>query len=187
MYGVAMKMNSVMTRPTLLRIAFSFALALCVPCAYAADGSCPLVFDALTKVIMTPHHTFTTETFASRGGDKPRISESILTGGVSYLQVNGKWMRSSYTPQEMLKQSDENRKNVRVAACRLLRDEVVSGEATSVYSSHTENEDAKTDAQVWISKSSGLPLREEIDMDTGDPAKRHISMRYEYTNVKAPI
>jgi hypothetical protein len=37
-----------------------------------------------------------------------------------------------------------------------------------------------------VAKGSGLILRLEEDLDVGDGDKRHISMRYDYTNVQAP-
>jgi hypothetical protein len=43
----------------------------------------------------------------------------------------------------------------------------VNGEAAAVYSQHVETENDKMDVQVWISKSKGLPLREELDVDVG--------------------
>ena len=183
-----MKITSLPPLSTSFLTAILFALALSLPSAcHAADGSCPMVFDALTKVVTTPHHTFSTQT-AGGANNKSVSNESIETGGAIYVKLNGKWTRSRLTSQEMLTQTQENRKNARNAACHYVRDDVVRGESASVYTAHSETEDAKTDAQVWISKSNGLPLREEIDMDTGDgQAKSHYSMRYEYGNVKAPI
>jgi hypothetical protein len=59
-----------------------------------------------------------------------------------------------------------------------------------VYGTHSERSDGghiTSDGQVWISKSRGLPLRDEIDIDSGGPAgKNHYSGRYEYTNVQPP-
>ena len=41
---------------------------------------------------------------------------------------------------------------------------------------------------MWISKATGLPLREEMDTDTGGViGKSHRSMRYEYSDVKPPM
>jgi hypothetical protein len=71
-------------------------------------------------------------------------------------------------------------------SCRLLRNEVVSGEPAEVYSVHAETEDLKSDSLVWISKSKRPILRQEQDLDTGLGDKSHISTRYEYTNVSAP-
>jgi hypothetical protein len=75
--------------------------------------------------------------------------------------------------------------------CRYLRDEPVNGEPAAVYSPHSEREDLeiKSDGQLWISKSRGLPLRQELEiMESGDkPDVNHHSIRYESTNVRPPL
>ena len=47
--------------------------------------------------------------------------------------------------------------------------------------------EVKSDGQMWISKSKGLPLRDEMDVDAGDGIKHHHSTRYGYTNVQPPM
>jgi hypothetical protein len=70
----------------------------------------------------------------------------------------------------------------------LLRSEAVNGEAAVVYSLHREPQDFKEDSQIWISKSSGLPLREEQDVDMGGQiGKQHNSGRFEYGNIQPPM
>jgi len=56
-----------------------------------------------------------------------------------------------------------------------------------VYGTHSERAkpDVKSDGQIWISKSKGLPLKDEIDISS-DGFKNHHSTRYEYANVQAP-
>jgi outer membrane lipoprotein-sorting protein len=68
-----------------------------------------------------------------------------------------------------------------VLTCRYLRDEAVNGEAAAVYSQHIENEDTVSDGTVWISKSRGLPLRVETNVEG-----TLRSTRYEYGNVQVP-
>jgi hypothetical protein len=53
-----------------------------------------------------------------------------------------------------------------------------------VYSVHDVSPRSTSDSKTWISKSKGLPLRSDTDMEGG---KNHISMRYEYGNVKPPM
>jgi len=151
--------------------------------AMAAD-SCQPVFDAMSKVLLTHSHIFSTEGAGTRAGAKPQ-SESIYFGGAIYVKLNDKWIRSKMTVQQMLEQEKENQEHGK-ATCRYLREEVVGGEAVAVYSVHSENEDVKSDGQLWISKK-GLPLRQEFDIDMGDPSKIHQSVRYEYSNVQAPM
>ena len=167
------------------------ALALFVPLvticltasAHAAD-SCQPVFDALTKLIRTPSHSYTTSTAAD---GKIRTAETILTQGKKYIRGNGKWMDTSVTTAEVLEQERESEKNGK-ATCQLLRSEAVNGEAAVVYSFSRQTAGFKEAAQIWIAKSTGMPLREEQDVDMGgEIGKAHNSARFEYGNVQPPI
>jgi hypothetical protein len=52
---------------------------------------------------------------------------------------------------------------------------------------HSETPRSKNDAQIWISKSTGLILRQESDLILNRAnSKIHLSVRYEYDNVQAP-
>ncbi len=154
--------------------------------AQAVDGTCQQVFDAMSKMVTTPTHVYTTEASAFRAGGKPTTNETIYADGAIYTNVNGQWIRSTITPQEMFQQEQENRKQNK-ATCRYLREESMNGEGAAVYSTHSETQDAKSDAQLWISKSKGLPLREELDIDVGGKlGKSHHSISYEYRNVQPP-
>ena len=152
--------------------------------ARAAD-SCQPVFDALTKLITTPSHSYTTSTAVN--GAKTRTAETIMTQGKKYIRVKGKWMDSGVTTVEVLEQEKENEKNGK-AACQLVRSEAVNGDAATVYSLHREPEGFKEDSQVWISKSTGMALREEQDIDIGgEIGKEHRSARFEYGTVQPPM
>ena len=70
--------------------------------------------------------------------------------------------------------------------CRYLRDETVNGEAASVYHSQAETKGGKSDATLWMSKRTGLPLRSESNIDTGGGDKMHLAIRYDYTDVRPP-
>jgi len=158
-------------------------LSLIATFPLAAQGSCQPVFDAMTKVVNTPSHIYNTSAKAG----KSRTVETIYAGGAFYTKVQNKWTRGRITPQEILKQEQLNRQNSKYS-CRYLKDEPVNGEAAALYSTHAENPDAKSDSQVWISKSKGLPLRQELDINAGGAAgTNHYSVRYEYGNVKPPL
>ena len=147
-----------------------------------ADSTCQPGLDAATKVLTVPVHSYTTET-SPRG--KPKSGEAIYLGGAIYINFQGKWIHTKATTQDMLKQEQENIRNSKMT-CRYLHDESVNGEAAAIYVAHSENEDVKADAQTWISKGKGLPLRTEEDLDTGSGDKQHMSIRYEYGNVQKP-
>ena len=162
----------------------SLMMAGLLSSAHAAD-SCQPVFDALTKLITTPSHSYTTSTAAN--GGKTRTAETIMTQGKKYIRANGKWMDSHVTTAEILEQERENEKNGK-ATCHLLRSEAVNGEAAVVYSLNRQITGFKEDSQIWISKSTGIPLREEQDADWGgEIGKAHNSARFEYGNIQPPM
>jgi hypothetical protein len=156
--------------------------------AYAADDGCKPVFEALDKAGVTASHMFSTGASESRKG-APDNGEVIRMGGPAgavYVMDGGKWNRIKTTAGEMLKMSQDSR-NLTKHTCRYVRDEAVNGEAAAVYSAHSETEDTKIDMTIRISKSKGLPLREDVEMDVGGAmGKSHKSVRYEYTNVRPP-
>jgi hypothetical protein len=152
----------------------------------AAD-SCDLVFNAMTKAATTPSHRYSTHTMPSPNGNKTTEAETIYLQNKIYIRTSGKWMESHESPSEMLQQLQENRNDSK-PTCQFVRNESVNNESAALYSLRSENEDVKEDGQIWISTHSGLTLREEVDMDTGDSeGKSHISIRYEYSNVKPPM
>jgi hypothetical protein len=153
--------------------------------ALALDPSCQPAADATAKMLTTPTHITSTTTAAYTGG-KPRNTESIYAGNAIYVNVGGKWSRTKMTPQEMLKIEQDNRESTK-GTCHYVRDESVNGEAAALYAVQTDTEVGKSEAQTWISKSRGLPLRTEMDMDVGGSmGKSHMSTRYDYNNVQPP-
>ena len=154
----------------------------------AAD-TCETIAAAAGKIWEVPVHIYSNQTF-SFGAIPARSSESIYIGGAVYVTVRGKWTRSRVTIAELKSAQDEGKKDTNKPTCRYLRDEAVDGEPAAVYATHKEGDDFKTDVTVWISKSRNVPLRSEIDADTGvagnSSGKSHSSVRYEYKNVEPP-
>jgi hypothetical protein len=148
------------------------------------DPTCKTVFDATHKTLDTPNHMYT-DMGGANGNTK--TAEMITVGGDRYVMFNGKWTKSRMTVAATKEQEAENIKNAKVLSCKRTGDDTVSGEAATVYTEHTENDDTKSDGKIWVSKSRGVILKEEIDLDSGDAGKQHITLRYEYGNVKAPI
>ena len=130
-------------------------------------------------------HLITSMTSTAPPNGGTRTSEAIFVDGAhprpSWRQV----AKEPTTVQQTQKQEQENRKNVKNASCRHVRDEIVNGEPAGVFSAHAETDYTNSDSLIWISKNKGLVLRQEEDLDTrGD--KSHVSARYEYSNVSAP-
>ena len=160
----------------------------------AAQGGCQPVDDAMNKVISVPTHIYSAMTPILSNGSATGPSdtirnETIYVGGSAYVKLGGKWSRSEWGRQRIMTQEQENRQKSKYT-CRYLRDESVNGQAAAVYSTHSERSDVghiTSDGQIWISKSKGLPLRQEMDIDAGQGMKHHHSTHYEYTNVQAPL
>jgi hypothetical protein len=156
--------------------------------AHAADATCKLLADANTKIYSIPTHIYMTETAAYTGG-QARKSELVYLNGKTYIQVAGKWRVSPQTPQKMIEiRKETEAEQEKTMTCKMVRDEAVNGEAAVLYSAQQQNPDEKSDSQIWISKSRGVPVKLEMDMDVGGGAagKSHRTMRYEYTNVQVP-
>jgi hypothetical protein len=165
--------------------ACAFLVGICSgQTAGAVDAVCQTLLDASTKQRAMPTHIYMTRNIAP-GGAQSKVSESIYAGGAIYVLVNGKWSRSPISPQALQKQAEENAKKAK-QTCRYLRDESVNGEGAAVYSARSESEGSKSDSLLWISKSRGLPLKTEMDLDVGQKDKSHMSIRYEYGNVQPP-
>jgi hypothetical protein len=173
--------------PTLFGLAL-LAAALCWSAPASAQSSCQPVFDALTKIVTTPSHGYSSTTAAFRDHGRPRESENIYVDGKVFIRVKGQWTQMKTTPAEILEQEKENRQNAK-ASCQAVRSDSVNGEAVTVYSIQSKTEGATEEAQMWISKSTGRLLREEQDTDVGGGAmgKSHRSSRYEYSSVRAPM
>ncbi|HEY0784116.1 MAG TPA: hypothetical protein VGE98_16785 [Thermoanaerobaculia bacterium] len=182
------------TRPNHWRISSlarrGAAIALLVAAAgrpaLAADASCQPAIDALRKQSDTPHHAFMTETAQFRG-DKPEHTESISIGSAYYLLVRGRWRSVPQASQVIRQEMMKDQGDAKSRSCSHVRDEAVGGEAAAVYRIQDLNEAGKVDSTLWVSRRTGLPLRQDIDLDVGgSKGKSHRSIRYDYTDVKPP-
>jgi hypothetical protein len=154
--------------------------------AIAADSACKFLGEANARIYALPTHMYMTETTAYTGG-KTRTSELIYFNDATYIQVGGKWSLSKATPQKMAEMQKEAQKDESKMTCRVVRGELINGKASTLYSTYKQTPDVKNDSQIWISKSKGVPVKIEMDMDAGGAdGDSHRSIRYEYTNVHAP-
>jgi hypothetical protein len=148
------------------------------------DPGCKVVLDATDKLLTVPNHAYMTHNDAS---GKTNSSEIISIDGARYLMVGGKWSKSGRTLQQAKQAEEEKMKNPQLKmSCKHLGDDTVNGEAVGVYTSHEETEDVNADAKFWISKSKGLILKEELQPEAGD-VEHQMNLRYEYSNVHAPM
>ncbi len=130
---------------------------------------------------------YMTQTSAAVQNGKPRSSEIISVGGMRYILVDGKWAARQVSAEQSKAAVQQARENAKNGTCRYVRDEAVNGESALLIATHGQSGGATSDTQIWISKSKGLIIKQETDLDVGGGApKSHSSARYEYTNVQAP-
>jgi hypothetical protein len=152
-----------------------------------ADSTCQAVLSAQDKNFTTPYHMYMTQAAAATPDGKPMSSEMVFVGGNRYVLFGGKWTLSPATTEEMKAMSLKARQTAKNLSCHYVKDESVNGESAALFATHGESEYGKDDNQIWISKSKGLILKQETDLDRGaGRPKAHMSVRYEYTNVQAP-
>ena len=171
----------------MIRFVTAISLATTVLCAASAAAQtlspeCQAMMDAGMKQFSVPSHAFMTSTGISSALTQ---TEMINVNGVTYAMVNGTWMKSPVSVDQLVQQSQAQVASAKAHTCQLMPDETVDGVTATVYTSHTETATGTTDSRLWIAKATGLPLKSEIDMTMG-AQKSHTSVRYEYNNVTAP-
>lgn len=157
------------------------------PDARAQDASCKAVFNAIRLQAKTPNHQYFTISGAEPDS-YAQTNEMINTGSARFVLMNGKWQSEPESPREMLNREEKNFKNSNTV-CRVLREELVEGTAATVFVEQSQTGPISSVGLIWIAKSSGLPVREQINTDAGSGAagKRHLEIRIVYTDVKAPV
>ncbi len=112
-------------------------------------------------------------------------TETINTGAQRFLLTGGSWMLSKMTTGDLKAQTQQKLSS---AHCQFVRDEMVGAESTALYAFKVSNDLADSDGHLWISKRSGLPVKQDQSVHLGDaPAEAmHVSQRMSYDDVKAP-
>lgn len=145
--------------------------------AGAQDPSCKPLVDAAVLQARTPSHVYSSMT----GPESNLTSETITTSSFVYMRTNMKgadqWNKSTYSPEDEARRAATS--TGAYTSCQHVGDETINGEAAAIY---TEvNKKSGISGKAWISKKRGLPLKAELTLSSG-----HVSMRYEYDNVRPP-
>jgi hypothetical protein len=157
------------------------------PTPQTADATCNAVLAALDKNFTVPYHMYMTQTSAAMQNGKPMNTEMVYAGGKRYVLYDGKWNVSEISDGDMKAMQLKARQTSKNLSCHYVKDETVNGESAALFATHGESEHGKDDNQIWISKSKGVILKQETDIDIGaGRPKTHMSVRYEYANVQAP-
>lgn len=150
----------------------------------ADDAGCKAVLDAVIKQTTVPvHQKITIESAAAPG--KPLHSEMIHLGDTLYMQVRGQWMARPYDGK---KSAEDARQAMQKAdhTCTRVGSEQVEGQAAELYSVQSTSATGTTDSRIWISSSTGLPLRQQTTMDEQGATRMKHEVSFDYANVAAP-
>ncbi|MDQ2735818.1 MAG: hypothetical protein M3Y55_12730 [Pseudomonadota bacterium] len=164
-------------RRTFMRHALaSTGLMLAVSAATAAGSSCEPLAAATMKLGSVASHQTTTY---QHGGKSEVAMEAVVINGVKWMRVGAgsDWDKVTGNAGKGLEE-------LRKADCRYVRDDSADGEPTAVYEiRHLDGAVGSGVEQMWVSKSSGLPLR--IVAGDGN-SKSNAMTRFDYKGVKAP-
>ena len=149
----------------------------------AQSAACQPVFAALDKVMSLPTHLYST--LDPGEGKETRHIESIYAGGAIYQKEKGGWEKMKVTTIEAANQERENRTKTK-PSCEFIKEENVDGKPANLYRVLTKTSTDTTTAQVWIARTKGTLVKQEIEIDGGNSGKMHYSVKYEYDNVEPP-
>jgi hypothetical protein len=144
--------------------------------ARAADP-CDAIFNAMVAQVKVPFVVQATQTPTKGPAQK---METRIVGGKSYFFVQGAWHSEPVTPDEMIADLTEE-KNLVKQTCSIAGDEPVDGKPATVYEAHIDNQGEKSDNKLWVSKTTGLPVKSEARMREGT-----IAQTFRYDGVEAP-
>jgi hypothetical protein len=156
----------------------SLASALC-GCGAARAAGCPVIESAALKQATTPYHMVMDES-----GDQTARREMIQTDTTTYMLMSDKWVSVPYDAQERVKDMQDTSKDQTIT-CHNQGHDVVDGQPADHYVAQTKIDDGTTDADVWISPSTGLIVKER-SVHTEDGKKTVAEIRFDYTNVTPP-
>ena len=144
----------------------------------AAADNCAPAYDAMVAQAKQPH---VASIMITHPGLPTVSSELIVTGGHIYMQRGGSWTSMPQPVAATLARLDEARKNG-ASTCHQSADETLDGQAVAVYAVHLVSKDRVNDDRLWISKSSGLPLKTKSHLQSGTSVLQTLK----YDNVQAP-
>jgi outer membrane lipoprotein-sorting protein len=143
----------------------------------ALADECAAVKDAVIAQTKVP---YAASTVMALGSAPATTTQSISTGGRLYFQVNGTWQS---TPHDAQKEVDKANAASKTGSCTHESDATVNGESTAVFLVHYKTEHSESDNRLWISKSTGLPLKTDVQFKDGIK----VSIAFRYDNIQPPV
>lgn len=120
-------------------------------------------------------------------------TEFIVVGKQTYMKAGGKWNRFPADIGSIIPSMSEMLDEGVLQSVRVLKregDDLVDGVPATVYSyeGSTPTKSIKHKSRLWISKTTGLPLKVVVDYETGD--LRRMTITYDMASpvdIEAPI
>jgi hypothetical protein len=154
--------------------------------ASAQTVSCRGAADGMLKHATTPYHMYMTEASGAKG-EQEKLSETISAGGAFYVNVNGKWIKSGMTVQDMAAMQRGAADSVsRLYTCTRIGSDKVNGVTAQHYHVEGKTEDGVKQEDMWLSSDGFIQQIVIYGDDDSGARKAYRTMRYVYTNVQAP-
>jgi len=160
----------------------------------ACADACDPYVAAMVKLAHTPHLKETTIGAQTGGGHFDLVTKTIFMGDAFYELRKGAWKKTARSgdQQEEIFHKAQSRYTV---SCHSDGTEMIDGDIADIVSTQGASstvppEPIATDHRIWISRQSGLPLKEEdrisITNPGGDVSSVETTVKYEYNDVHAP-
>lgn len=166
----------------LARICLLLAFTLPAAAARADEAACKAVLDAIVKLATTPVRQ---KVSIEGAGGRVIQSELIHLGDRMYMQLQGRWLAKPYDGQKIASDARQAMDKSE-HSCTRAGSEAVEGQPALVYTIRSKTAQGSSESKVWISPSSGLPLRQHTTQIEGAAAGGKHDVLYDYKDVKAP-
>src|SRR4249920_3254479 len=122
------------------RFVTTFSLMIVMLCAAQAGAQtlspeCQAMMDAGVKQFSVPSHAFMTSTGISSALTQ---SEMVNVNGATYAMVNGTWMKSPVSVEQLIQQSQAQVASAKSHTCQSMPDETLDGVAVFIDTAPTE-------------------------------------------------
>jgi hypothetical protein len=115
-------------------------------------------------------------------GQAPQRSEMISIDEKAYTKMNGKWSVIPFSAKDQIDMINTPHPHNRdTVTCHATVGDPINGEPSSLMTMH-ESGPKTSDARMWISTRTGLPLRSEIRLGDGTL----VADEFRYEHVQAP-
>jgi len=171
-------------------ISLAACLAMAVPMmaagagtARASEADCTAILDAMVKMATTPVRQ---KVSIKMPGTRPPLqNEQIRIGDTMYMQAHDRWVTQPYDGQKIAANARQAL-DATPHTCSREGSEPVDGQPADVYRMESAAPESKSESRIWISPTSGLPLRQHTILLEGANANGEHDARYDYTNVTPP-